>query len=674
MNRPIAPPSLAVAALVAASFAFAAVGSPAAASATASTTASTTATATVTATAGPAGRALSAYADDLEFERAIGRWRERAAAERRDRQRTMQSAGGAPMPGPPTAAAPASAERAAPAADAITNVQVQGVDEGGIVKSAGEYLVVLRRGRLFTVRVGGDALVPVAAVDAYAPDVDPRASWYDELLVAGRDVVVVGYSYARGGTEIGLFTLGDDGSLRHRATHHLRSADYWSSRNYASRLIGRTLVLYSPTLLSPWGPPVAQAMPGVRRWQGAATPPSFRPILPATRIHRTDDDFDPREPLALHTVTRCELGDGTMDCTATAVLGPAGRVFHVSREAVYVWTSTSARPPADARAPAPQALSAVFRLPLDGRAPAGLKTVGVPIDAFSFLEDADGTLNVLLRARGPGESMWGGERSGGAMALLRVPAADFGDGRGAARDGHYRALPAAAGAVRNRYVGDWLLWGGTAGGADGTRGWALRFRDAAAPALPLAPGHGVERIEALGRDALLVGASPQGLHFSAVSLADGAARLAGTHLRPGARQGDRRSHGFFYRADDASGGLLALPYVEPGPPRAALAGEAVRAPAGVAFLRSRALRLSALGELAASGAPRADGCVASCVDWYGNARPVFAGGRVFALLGYELVEGVLGASSDGESIAERRRVDFAPAATLPGGRGSPFGS
>jgi uncharacterized secreted protein with C-terminal beta-propeller domain len=39
----------------------------------------------------------------------------------------------------------------------ITNVQTAGVDEGGIVKRAGDFLVVLRRGRLFTVRVGGDA-------------------------------------------------------------------------------------------------------------------------------------------------------------------------------------------------------------------------------------------------------------------------------------------------------------------------------------------------------------------------------------------------------------------------------------------------------------------------------------------------------------------------------------
>ena len=92
-------------------------------------------------------------------------------------------------------AAPSLAKSAAadaPAADSITNVQTAGVDEGGIVKRAGDFLVILRRGRLFTVRVGGDTLQPVALRDAYAPDTNPAGAWYDELLVDGPTVVVIG--------------------------------------------------------------------------------------------------------------------------------------------------------------------------------------------------------------------------------------------------------------------------------------------------------------------------------------------------------------------------------------------------------------------------------------------------------------------------------------------------
>src|SRR5262249_31070959 len=144
--------------------------------------------------------------------------------------------------------------------------------------------------------------------------------------------------------------------------------------------------------------------------------------------------------------------------------------------------------------------SAVFRLPLEGGgAPTALKTAGVPIDQMSFLEDDAGHLNVLLRADGDGEGMWGAERSRGALVLLRVPLSAFGDGRGAAQLQHYRRLPGGeGGALQNRYVGDWLLWGGQ--GA-----WALRFAQPSAAVAELQPGHAVERIEALGEQGLLVG-------------------------------------------------------------------------------------------------------------------------------------------------------------------------
>ncbi|MDX6576626.1 MAG: hypothetical protein QOE96_2579, partial [Blastocatellia bacterium] len=51
-----------------------------------------------------------------------------------------------------------------------------------------------------------------------------------------------------------------------------------------------------------------------------------------------------------------------------------------------------------------------------------------------------------------------------------------------------------------------------------------------------------------------------------------------------------------------------------------------------------------------------DGCRASCVDWYGNSRPLFVRGRVLALLGYEIVEGSL---KDGR-MRETRRINYAP--------------
>jgi hypothetical protein len=658
------------------------------------------ASAAASAAAGSAARpgTLLPYRSEDEFSSALERWRSAARQRQGEHRRAAMSAGAAPlaMQAAPAAAPPApvspakSADAAAApgaAAESITNVQTAGVDEGGIVKRAGDHLVILRRGRLFTVRVGSDQLQPVASIDAFAPGSDPAGAWYDELLISGSTLVVIGYSYARGGTEIGLFELGADGAMSYRATYHLRSFDYYSSRNYASRLVGRKLVFYSPTLLQPWAPSPLQLMPGFRRWRPGALPADFERILPATRIYRSDDDFDPGEPLALHTVTSCDLDAPTLLPESTAVLGPAGRVFYVSQGSVYVWTSPMGRRrPVPAQAPdraaePPRALSAVFRIPLDGAAPTGLKTAGVPIDQLSFLEDGRGHLNVLLRDSGDGEGMWGSERSAAArMALLRVPLAAFGDGRGAAQGEHYRALPALApGQLQNRFVGDWLLWGGAqpapvaASGAfpgsseSGPAAWALRFADSAAPQ-PLAPGHAVERIEAMGEHAVLVGNAGADLHFSAVRLGRGRAALAGRHVEGGARQGETRTHGFFFRPTGAEEGLLGLPVLQPGGAggRPAVYGGA-QGSASVVYLRQRELSFAALGTLKArAGVAADDGCKASCVDWYGNSRPIFLGERVFALLGYEIVEGSLAGRGRSERIEERRRISFAPGAGKDG--------
>ncbi len=623
-----------------------------------------------------AATTLKPFNDEAELNTVVQRWRGEAQRVQSVRRRMLseQAMSWTAAPASPMAAPAATgmtdSARAAPAAESITNVQTAGVDEGGIVKRAGDYLVVLRRGRLFTVRVGGDALQPVGRADAFAPGSDASGAWYDELLISGRDLVVIGYSYQRGGTEIGLFELGDNGQITYRATYHLRSFDYYSSRNYASRLIGRKLIFYTPTLLQPWSPAsLAQVMPAVRRWQ-RDLPADFERILPATRIYRTDDDFSPEEPLALHTVTGCELGAATLRCESTAVMGPAGRVFYVSAGSVYVWTTSPRRRlRADGARPLPPdaPLSAVFRLPLDGGAPSGLKTAGVPIDQMSFLEDGQGQLNVLLREEGAGEGMWASERSRGATALLRVPLSEFGDGRTAARREQYRRLPGPAGGpAQNRYVGDWLLWGGSDGA------WATRFASSA-PAQPIDPGHAVERIEALGDQALLVGNRGSDLHFSAVRLRGSSARVEGHEVLSGARQGETRTHGFFYRPTSTDEGLLGLPVMglEGSPwPGVSLRGQGA---ASVVLLRQRNLAFKPLGALSASGGtPADDGCKASCVDWYGNARPIFIGERVLALLGYEIVEGRLEDRGAAERIDERRRISFAPPPRGFNGRPSPF--
>jgi hypothetical protein len=553
--------------------------------------------------------------------------------------------------------APGAAE---PASESITNVQHQGVDEGDIVKVHGDYLVMLRRGRLFTVRIGGDALEPVSAADAFGPGIDPSGTWIDEMLVADDQVVVIGYSYARGGTEVGLFRLDSAGRLTYRATYQLRSGDYYSARNYASRLVGGKLVLYSPVPLDLQGRDPFAGFPAVRRWGAGDT--TFHRTAAATRVYRPAGAVSPTDgSVMLHTVTVCELGGEEMDCRATALFGPEGRVFYVSAKAVYVWTMQGPAWNGERRAAPSRAM--LYRMPLDGSAPTALRVSGGPVDQLSFLESG-GFLNVLVQGGAGGEAMWTQETSDGPLSLLRVRLAAFGDGSRAAPVSSYRPLPTPQGfGLQNRYVGGWLLYGMGEGWSPTRREtasvYAVRWAGGAVTELPLP--HRVDRIEAMGAGAVVVGGDGRDLHFSGVRLG-AAATLAGRYTRPDASQGETRTHGFFYRPDGNEAGVVGLPIRGAGQ-----TGERqlTEGSASVLFLRNQAFRLRELGALA-GGDPGAadDACRVSCVDWYGNARPIFLRGRIFALMGYELVEG----REDDGRIHELRRVSFAPTPAVLAGR------
>ena len=89
------------------------------------------------------------------------------------------------------------------------------------------------------------------------------------MLLLGDRVIVVGYSYARGGTEINRFRLSADGRLRFEDSYHLKSNDYYSSRNYASRLIGNRLIFYTPLYLE-WDEDPLEALPGLSQMAGRA--------------------------------------------------------------------------------------------------------------------------------------------------------------------------------------------------------------------------------------------------------------------------------------------------------------------------------------------------------------------------------------------------------------------
>jgi hypothetical protein len=608
------------------------------------------------------------------------------------------SAGAAPAPAPaapPPPPAATSAPRAAPRSEAkkaapadapsrsfsddsvkgadkdgakdesITNNQHAEVDEGDIVKLHGDHLIVLRRGRLFTISLDGDRLKQSKMLDAFGPDIDPRGSWYDEIVVDGENVVVVGFSYQRGGTEVGLFKIDREGGLTYRSTYHLKSNDYYSARNYASRIVDGRLVFYAPLYIAPQpsNGDFSTQFPAVRKWRRAGTNADFVKTLVPSKLFHMDGEFPATPTAALHTVTTCDLRQPELSCESVGLIGPPGRVFYVSPSAVYVWMQDYA----SGRHEGPRKNGLVARLPI-GRttqAPAALRVAGMPTDQFSFEEDDTGFLNVLVRAESNGDAMFASEHTAGATALLRIPLGMFADDVLNTSVKRYRVLPRPdGGAVQNRFTNGWLLYGSGQGYVTNHQGqgrlYAVRYASPDDPPTTVDLDQGVDRIEPMGEDAVIVGSRGADLVFTPLELGSSKeAHARRDFVRKNASQGELRSHGFFYKPGKGPReGIVGLPIRSEG----TFGGQYLReGSASVLFLQAHALEFTELGSLRASRlTSNHDGCRASCVDWYGNARPIFAKGRIFALMGYDLVEGRVETDGRAARLSERMRLDFTP--------------
>ena len=260
-----------------------------------------------------------------------------------------------------------------------------------------------------------------------------------------------------------------------------------------------------------------------------------------------------------------------------------------------------------------------------------------------------------------GDAMWDPEQANAAadVGMLRLPLQVF-DRRGdEAPADAYRDLPdlpRRAEPFHNRFVGDRLLYGSGSGWGHPLPVskkplYVHHYADPAAQTEQLTLPHGADRIEALGTDALVAGTDGDDFHFTSLELGTRTS-IAGRHVQRDAAQGELRSHGFFFRQTAEGDGMLGLPMRRWNAPGYA---HLFHGSARVLYLGVDDLELSELGALHSDPtAGRRDACITSCMDWYGNARPIFYRGRVFALMGYELVEGRV---EDG-TLREVRRVDM----------------
>jgi hypothetical protein len=602
----------------------------------------------------------------------------------------------------------------------ITNNQMQGVDEGDIVKQIGRHLLILSDGRIFVIDTrprGRPGLALVDRIDVYRdPEVD---TWYDEMLVFEDRVIVAGYSYDAGETELSVFRLAPDGRLSRDGVFTRRSNDYYSPSNYATRLVGDSLVLYSLFdiddmdededfglgSMQQWArePENAAARPRRRRseedeGEERAQVPAGAPLLDANAIYRpVRTESEP----SVHAISICPLGAAAaaaaLPCRSTAFVGPEVAQWYVTADETVLWAHDwdhfwdadciSARPPLDEVLPA-----VLFRIPHGGSEPGVAGARGEPFDQFSMqVNDA------RLRALVDRTPQCDRDADYAEPLYVETPLAAFGPSLREIGAVAYADVPNPGTPwIVNRFTERHLVYGGLSryrtglpeidwdDYEDDPRGRAWRRESLARPPAFVVPagrpgdvarldiGHTAIRAERYGaNDVVLTGyRDRRGLSVSLIDL-DGRPRIGSTLELEGRFESEGRSHAFNSLVEHDGTGMIGLPT---SPRRR----DSRRSPAhsrasDVSFLSvGRGDLLGDLGLLSsrlvyaepvydpATGEERnEDGlegyeCEVSCIDWYGNSRPIFTDGRIFALTGGELIEGRRGENR----MIEIRRIDF----------------
>lgn len=554
----------------------------------------------------------------------------------------------------------------------ITNVQTQGVDEGGIVKQIGRYLVVLQDGRLFVVNTRpSDAagLTLASRTNVYrSPGQD---TWYDELLTSGNRILVAGYSYREQASEITVLTINDAGQLQREATYYISSNDYYDIENYATRLVNGNLVIYTPLDLSGVNPRVAMRWPVVRRWlrdgDRRSVTTEGRSLFDGNDIYRPVQRT--LQPM-VHSVSVCPLGDlsagDELDCRTTAFVGGGQREFFVSPTDIFLWVTPNTWDGVLARDCARPGMAAasipatIYQVPLSGEMPRALHARGLPPNQLALDATTDEFRALLTWNVGPCAS--------GGNALVRyfhAPLSTFNSTPMEAAPNRYvQAPPPEASQYEVRYTRTHVVYGGRTGWSSYPPEASVTLPSSRVIALPLAQPsaativdapHNIIRLERAGNNAILSGyRTDRGLSVSVLDL-DGAPRIVSTQVLDGRYESEGRSHAFnaLVGADDT--GVMGLPTV-------------TRTwEGGRWWFRSQAsdisyLTLASTGRLSWAGQLMARQnaqdptyrCEVSCVDWYGNTRALFIGSRIFGLSGTELIEGSL---ANGR-IRETRRLNL----------------
>ena len=551
------------------------------------------------------------------------------------------------------------------AVDLITNNQVEGVDEGDIVKLYNGFLIILRNGKLFSVDIGtaqSAHLEKIDEIDAFPPGWKHDA-YFDEILIDEGVILVIGYNNNLDATELTRFDIDSSGYFSYNDSYIIKSDDYFSEGNYASRLYMHNYTSYIPINLSLYDS-LDNQLPYI-----AKVPAGFKgdeSLLQWDELINIENIYYPILDLTdpvLHSFISCPLAADELRCNSVGVISSGRSEYYVNGDFVYLWTSGWKEKAllndyldldydlnyyysnswlnskiGDIKSLEKLYSPMVYRISVNDFTVDAIQVKGMPVSQFSFYYNENSFY--MLSKNGRDESQ-----------LLRIPDYLFNQ-RASNRAQLVTNLYDLPNSVSNRFIQNHLVIGNKSEYyADSDSSLILvDIRSGFETKVDLV--HNASRIEAINEKAFIVGNTIDKDMGVTLLSTDNPDIMQQTILLD-RLEGESRSHAFNFKyIDDFLLAGITTQAKEAGQNDHGFYYWNENVASDITFIGGED-NFDFVGELNSQAKP-VKNCHFSCTDWYGNSRPIFIGERIFALTGDELIEA--GLYNDG--IVEIIRINL----------------
>ncbi len=554
------------------------------------------------------------------------------------------------------------------AGDLITNNQVTGVDEGDIIKRYKNMLVILRKGKLYSLDISESNLpkmIKIDEVDAFSPFWKHDA-WFDEILIDNGMVLVLGYNYDFDSTEVIRFILTKGGEFSYKDNYLIKSEDYFDEENYSSRLFNHQYTTYIPielntdTAIQEQLPKIAKVEDG---FSGDEDDLIWSPLIEVSDIYYPIQTV--LNPM-LHSFIVCPLDEDVLICNGIGIISSWENLYYNNGEKIYMWTSAWQEEAQQYKEiETDETLydykdsykyekrkdkikevdelynPLVYRISLDTFDVDAIQVKVMPTSQFSFhYQDNALYMFGLLDKR--------------KAQLVKMPDSLF-DKSASMSSILVREINNGADiSSTQRYVGNYFLIGDD--GYNFVKDkiikplTAINFKNGYKKTINL--NNYAKRIEAINNKALVIGKTLDNNLGVSLFSPENPKVIEQTTLLD-RLEGENRSHAFnFTYFDDYFLAGITTQDKDKAENEDGYYYWDDNTSSDITFIGGNE-KIEYIGELTSQAKPNKT-CTLSCEDWYGNSRPFFIGNRIFAISGDELIEAEL---INGE-IVEKYRINI----------------